>query len=43
MKLNYLQPHIEILAISADIITTSLIEDEGELGCKYETIFGGEW
>lgn len=43
MKLNYLQPHIEILAISVDIITTSLIEDEGELGCKYESIFGGKW
>lgn len=43
MKLNYLQPHIEILTISVDIITTSFINDEGELGCKYGSVFGGEW
>ena len=43
MKLNYLQPHIEIFSIEADVIAASLVKDEGELGCTYEEIFGGEW
>ena len=43
MKLVYLQPKIEIFAISADIVTASLVKDEGELGCTYKSIFGGKW
>ena len=43
MKLNYLRPSIELLPIETDVITASLVNDEGELGCTYKSIFGGEW
>lgn len=43
MKLLYLQPRIELCSIEADVITMSVVKDEGELGCTYESIFGGKW
>lgn len=41
MKLVYLRPNIEIFSIKADVITASLVKDEGELGFTYESVFGG--
>ena len=43
MKLVYSRPSIVIFSIEADIITASVVKNEGELGCTYESIFGGEW
>ena len=43
MKMVYLRPSIEILSIKVDVITESLVNDGGELGCTYKSIFGGEW
>ena len=43
MKLVYSRLSIEIFSIEADVITASVVEDEGELGCTYESIFGGKW